>query len=226
MNFRERPKGELRRTPLLGSSVDNPRQVVFPKTVEPGVKIRSSDGLLLGGLRQGFEHYLVTESLQLPNQSLRVCLAGSLPLEIILAKLLIVHFALQHMVSDHQDRVPDCHRRFLRTMPASEASVLRRKVGPLGARRSPSRLGQRAPEPLRALTGLARATFARRLLVTGTHARPRRKMLVGGKLIHVHPDLCDQGLSHPAVHAQEDRKSTRLNSSHANISYAVFCLQK
>src|SRR3712207_9148395 len=33
-----------------------------------------------------------------------------------------------------------------------------------------------------------------------------------------------------AVHRQEtevgDRKSTRLNSSHANISYAVFCLKK
>src|SRR3712207_7331710 len=28
---------------------------------------------------------------------------------------------------------------------------------------------------------------------------------------------------HPAV---ADRKSTRLNSSHANISYAVFCLKK
>src|SRR3712207_8914888 len=26
--------------------------------------------------------------------------------------------------------------------------------------------------------------------------------------------------------ATEDRKSTRLNSSHANISYAVFCLKK
>src|SRR3712207_6927331 len=26
--------------------------------------------------------------------------------------------------------------------------------------------------------------------------------------------------------ANEDRKSTRLNSSHANISYAVFCLKK
>src|SRR3712207_8730755 len=26
--------------------------------------------------------------------------------------------------------------------------------------------------------------------------------------------------------AMEDRKSTRLNSSHANISYAVFCLKK
>src|SRR5947209_13185935 len=27
-------------------------------------------------------------------------------------------------------------------------------------------------------------------------------------------------------HAMRDRKSTRLNSSHANISYAVFCLKK
>src|SRR3712207_7293551 len=29
-----------------------------------------------------------------------------------------------------------------------------------------------------------------------------------------------------AVHVGRDRKSTRLNSSHANISYAVFCLKK
>src|SRR3712207_7970900 len=27
-------------------------------------------------------------------------------------------------------------------------------------------------------------------------------------------------------HGGRDRKSTRLNSSHANISYAVFCLKK
>src|SRR3712207_8326052 len=32
--------------------------------------------------------------------------------------------------------------------------------------------------------------------------------------------------SHPAVERAQDRKSTRLNSSHANISYAVFCLKK
>src|SRR5258707_15892500 len=34
---------------------------------------------------------------------------------------------------------------------------------------------------------------------------------------------------HTSVHIQVgflDRKSTRLNSSHANISYAVFCLKK
>src|SRR3712207_7750566 len=30
----------------------------------------------------------------------------------------------------------------------------------------------------------------------------------------------------PAAAGLEDRKSTRLNSSHANISYAVFCLKK
>src|SRR3712207_8399582 len=29
-----------------------------------------------------------------------------------------------------------------------------------------------------------------------------------------------------AAPGAEDRKSTRLNSSHANISYAVFCLKK
>src|SRR3712207_7888952 len=30
----------------------------------------------------------------------------------------------------------------------------------------------------------------------------------------------------PHLRQQADRKSTRLNSSHANISYAVFCLKK
>src|SRR3712207_8785264 len=32
--------------------------------------------------------------------------------------------------------------------------------------------------------------------------------------------------SAPAQEVIRDRKSTRLNSSHANISYAVFCLKK
>src|SRR3712207_8561296 len=31
---------------------------------------------------------------------------------------------------------------------------------------------------------------------------------------------------HEAERRPRDRKSTRLNSSHANISYAVFCLKK
>src|SRR3712207_7416317 len=34
------------------------------------------------------------------------------------------------------------------------------------------------------------------------------------------------GGEHPPLVPVADRKSTRLNSSHANISYAVFCLKK
>src|SRR3712207_8900911 len=33
-------------------------------------------------------------------------------------------------------------------------------------------------------------------------------------------------LSFRPIPGERDRKSTRLNSSHANISYAVFCLKK
>src|SRR3712207_7781840 len=33
------------------------------------------------------------------------------------------------------------------------------------------------------------------------------------------------GVVERVEHPPEDRKSTRLNSSHANISYAVFCLK-
>src|SRR3712207_7504350 len=45
-------------------------------------------------------------------------------------------------------------------------------------------------------------------------------------LLHKAPDghaLRDVGADD---HRIRDRKSTRLNSSHANISYAVFCLKK
>src|SRR5215475_7478017 len=36
----------------------------------------------------------------------------------------------------------------------------------------------------------------------------------------------DGGIQRQAAGGQEDRKSTRLNSSHVKISYAVFCLKK
>src|SRR3712207_8862016 len=46
---------------------------------------------------------------------------------------------------------------------------------------------------------------------------------------HRRPDECreerEASLPHQKA-CQRDRKSTRLNSSHANISYAVFCLKK
>src|SRR3712207_8365636 len=62
---------------------------------------------------------------------------------------------------------------------------------------------------------------------------------LGGQAVEVlgqevrHPDGPGQPLGQQLLHRQprldvavEDRKSTRLNSSHANISYAVFCLKK
>src|SRR5690625_6872612 len=46
-----------------------------------------------------------------------------------------------------------------------------------------------------------------------------------------HHALQVDGLAHPSIEVLEpcwveDRKSTRLNSSHVAISYAVFCLKK
>src|SRR3712207_6916816 len=64
------------------------------------------------------------------------------------------------------------------------------------------------------------------------------------RLVHQQPQLRVQGRAHRRTTTRrlqerpvrtrqpvpevllEDRKSTRLNSSHANISYAVFCLKK
>src|SRR5258707_11456692 len=43
---------------------------------------------------------------------------------------------------------------------------------------------------------------------------------------HVGAPVEDPGLDPADVRGTGDRKSTRLNSSHANISYAVFCLKK
>src|SRR3712207_7837828 len=46
---------------------------------------------------------------------------------------------------------------------------------------------------------------------------PRRELL---------PHFRDRKDAHNKRAHEGDRKSTRLNSSHANISYAVFCLKK
>src|SRR3712207_8963693 len=73
-------------------------------------------------------------------------------------------------------------------------------------------------------------TVFRSVLVSG-------HLQVRGGLVHRScPQLVDatliDGSGQPATwsgcmwESTQDRKSTRLNSSHANISYAVFCLKK
>src|SRR3712207_8943738 len=65
-------------------------------------------------------------------------------------------------------------------------------------------------------SGLPLSTIHRliRTLVARGYVRqlPSRRYVLGPRLIH--------------LGESSDRKSTRLNSSHANISYAVFCLKK
>src|SRR5207247_3478650 len=59
--------------------------------------------------------------------------------------------------------------------------------------------------------------------------RPRpyeqRGRIVGDRSRTDHPKGLDAGVHHD-LGDPEDRKSTRLNSSHEWISYAVFCLKK
>src|SRR3712207_7695197 len=61
-------------------------------------------------------------------------------------------------------------------------------------------------------------------LQTGQHPRIGRSVLAEEKRIR----QINRGQKQPDPENRStgDRKSTRLNSSHANISYAVFCLKK
>src|SRR5690625_5615831 len=68
--------------------------------------------------------------------------------------------------------------------------------------------------------------------VSGTHAHPaataaggRGRAGSGQQLDLGQPQRAGRGGDHQSV-ITTDRKSTRLNSSHVAISYAVFCLKK
>src|SRR3712207_8466357 len=68
------------------------------------------------------------------------------------------------------------------------------------------------------------------LFRSGRGRRRRRRAALGGQVPQLRGDLVtlllDLGVAGHHRAPLRDRKSTRLNSSHANISYAVFCLKK
>src|SRR3712207_7680687 len=65
---------------------------------------------------------------------------------------------------------------------------------------------------------------------SGEHAQAEQKEKTHGNLSELlfdsGPQRAPPSLTAAEVTEDLDRKSTRLNSSHANISYAVFCLKK
>src|SRR3712207_8051022 len=66
-------------------------------------------------------------------------------------------------------------------------------------------------------------------LPRGVHVpgvRPLEKLAVGQRVGRVRQHSHLVGAAVGGELGEGDRKSTRLNSSHANISYAVFCLKK
>src|SRR3712207_8448528 len=77
----------------------------------------------------------------------------------------------------------------------------------------------------RSLNGYALITETRRVSIPAGESDIRFEGVAGGIL----PETAILGgLPAGGVEKNQDadRKSTRLNSSHANISYAVFCLKK
>src|SRR3712207_7139167 len=54
----------------------------------------------------------------------------------------------------------------------------------------------------------------------------QQRLALGVRLVEEALHLGEEAHVGHAVSLVKDRKSTRLNSSHANISYAVFCLKK
>src|SRR2546428_8386561 len=63
--------------------------------------------------------------------------------------------------------------------------------------------------------------------VVDVGGRERAAHACGAALEHLLDQLLDvHGVIHRATRMCGDRKSTRLNSSHDQISYAVFCLKK
>src|SRR5690606_39914900 len=100
----------------------------------------------------------------------------------------------------------------------------------------PPRLARHPPPPstLRPYTTLFRslrlsARSRARLRGAGGAARRARRLRGGafrGPHAHRQRGQGDGGGDHRAQVEAADRKSTRLNSSHVKISYAVFCLKK
>src|SRR3712207_8703452 len=78
----------------------------------------------------------------------------------------------------------------------------------------------RSEDVLRLAGFVEGVNYVKQRVIEGRGTRPDFTFsLPRGHVVHMDAKF-------PAANYLRDRKSTRLNSSHANISYAVFCLKK
>src|SRR5207244_9188233 len=73
------------------------------------------------------------------------------------------------------------------------------------------------------ITGIVTVAVVDRLEIVDVKHQHRDWLFMGGSLLDQRPQVRLHVA--PVEKAREDRKSTRLNSSHQIISYAVFCLK-
>src|SRR5258707_6239411 len=114
-----------------------------------------------------------------------------------------------------------------RAPPPKDAGTARPERG-AGLPRARPRDSDFSGPDFRFLTVRGRAALAEELLPPAVDCATRAR----GRLAPRHRCWERRPADHAALHRTgperlvRDRKSTRLNSSHANISYAVFCLKK
>src|SRR3712207_7635825 len=80
----------------------------------------------------------------------------------------------------------------------------------------------------RSLRGIKARPFQELLITFDPRERVDQPGILAHAKLPIELDLHQEGsvLDQDGEMLSKDRKSTRLNSSHANISYAVFCLKK
>src|SRR5439155_23965220 len=103
-----------------------------------------------------------------------------------------------------------------RLPPRRDGAAAGHRADPESAER-----GQRPPRGLELTRVLQLVPFLERADAVGDHARNLARVLGPS-----HGGFVVQGAAPEHSPVGRDRKSTRLNSSHVAISYAVFCLKK
>src|SRR5437867_5170970 len=92
-----------------------------------------------------------------------------------------------------------------------------------------SKRGEPAPSPNGAVVAVGEIVGAHALrgwLRVRAYQPPAPSLVPGRRVLIEHAGACRELEVVSATPHGRDRKSTRLNSSHRTISYAVFCLKK